>query len=100
MSDWSSLTNALNISVLSAFGREVTYLPQAGGQATVWAIFQPTREGEESSPGVYGVLFVRLSDLPGPPQRGDEVMVDDVQYKVYDIEADTSGAVVLRLRRV
>jgi hypothetical protein len=85
---------------LRAFGREVTYLPQAGGQATIRAIFQPTREGEETTPGVYAVLFVRLADLAASPGRGDEVMVDDGVYKVFDIEADTSGAAVLRLRQV
>jgi hypothetical protein len=85
---------------LRAFGREVSYLPQAGGQATVRAIFQPTREGEETTPGVYAVLFVRLADLAVPPERGDEVMVDNLSYKVFDIEADTNGAAVLRLRQV
>ena len=44
--------------------------------------------------------FVRAGDLPQPPERGDEVTVDGVIYKVFDIEADTTGAVVLRLRQV
>jgi hypothetical protein len=51
-------------------------------------------------PGVYAVLFVRLADFAQQPVRGDEVLVDGVTYKVFDIEADTSGAVVLRLRQV
>jgi hypothetical protein len=32
--------------------------------------------------------------------RGDEVLVDGETYNVFEIEADTSGAVVLRLRQV
>jgi hypothetical protein len=100
VSDWGSLTNALNISVLGAFGREVVYMPQAGDTVTVRAIFESTRETEENAPGVYAVLFVRAGDLPQPPERGDEVTVDGVTYKVFDIEADTTGAVVLRLRQV
>ena len=100
MSDWASLTDALNTSVLGAFGREVVYLPQAGGQATIKAIFEPAGQAEENSPGVYAVLFVRVGDLPLAPERGDEVTVDSLAYKVFDIEADTSGAVVLRLRQV
>jgi len=100
VSDWGSLTNALNTSVLGAFGREVVYTPQAGAPVTVRAIFESTREAEENSPGVYAVLFVRAGDFPQPPERGDEVTVDPSTYKVFDIEADTTGAVVLRLRQV
>ena len=100
MSDWGSLTNALNTSVLGAFGREVLYTPQVGNPMTVRAIFESTRETEENAPGVYAVLFVRLADLQQQPARGDEVLVDSVTYKIFDIEADTSGAAVLRLRQV
>jgi hypothetical protein len=84
---------------LRVFGREVTYLPEAGGQARVRAVFQPAREAEDSSPGVYAVLFVRLADLPAAPMRGDEVETGGARYKVFDIEADAEGAAVLRLRK-
>ena len=84
---------------LRVFGREVVYLPEAGGQAAVRAVFQPVREAEDSSPGVYAVLFVRLADLPALPARGDEVEIGGVRYKVFDIEADAEGGAVLRLRQ-
>ena len=99
MADFASLLNTLNSAALTAFGREVTYTPQAGASATIRAIFQPSREAEENSPGVYGVLFLRLADLSRPPERGDEVSMDGILYKVFDIEADTSGGAVLRLRQ-
>jgi len=83
---------------LRVFGREVTYLPEAGGQALIRAVFQPAREAEDASPGVYAVLFVRLPDLPEAPVRGDEVAIEGVRYKVFDIEADAEGAAALRLR--
>jgi hypothetical protein len=100
MADWTSLAGAVNGAVLSAFGREVAYLPQAGQQASVRAIFQETREGEESAPGVYAVVFVRSADLPLPPERGDEIAVDGAAYKVFDILADQGGGLMLRLRRI
>ena len=84
---------------LRVFGREVLYLPEAGGEVTVRAVFQPAREAEDASPGVYAVLFVRLADLPAAPARGDEVEIGGVRYKVFDIEADPEGAAVLRLRK-
>jgi len=100
MSSWHEAVKDLDAAVVQTFGREVLYLPEAGGQATIRAVFQPVREAEQSSPGVYAVLFVRLADLPGAPVCGDEVETGGVRYKVFDIEADSEGAAVLRLRKV
>jgi hypothetical protein len=100
MSSWDAAVSGLNAAVVKTFGRQVLYLPEAGGQAAVRAVFQPVREAEDSSPGVYAVLFVRLADLPAAPARGDEVETGGVHYKVFDIEADAEGAAVLRLRQV
>jgi hypothetical protein len=99
MADFTSLLNTLNSAALTAFGREVTYSPQTGTPSAIRAIFQPSHETEENSPGVYGVMFIRLTDLAKPPERGDEVSMDRTLYKVFDIEADTSGGAVLRLRQ-
>ena len=96
MDQWAQLTGALNAGVLGAFGRQVRYHSQAGGTVDIRAIFQPAREAEDSAPGVYSLIFVRLDDLPAPPERGDAVDIGEVRYKVFDIEADTSGAAVLR----
>ena len=84
---------------LRVFGRDVTFLSEAGGSAAVRAVFQPARETEEASPGVYAVLFIRLADLPAAPVQGDEVEIGGVRYKVFDIEADAEGAAVLKLRK-
>lgn len=89
----------LDDACLRVFGREVTYLPESGGQAAVRAVFQAVREAQDASPGVYAVLFVRLADLPAAPVRGDEVEIEGARYKVFDVEADSEGAAVLRLRR-
>jgi hypothetical protein len=100
MSNWISLAGALNQGVLGAFGQEVVYSPQAGPEATVRGIFEETREAQETALGVYAVVFLRASDLGAPPQNGDEVRVDGVAYKVYEIQADHAGGVYLRLRQV
>jgi hypothetical protein len=92
--------SGMDNACLRVFGREVTYLPEAGGQATIRAIFQAVREAEDSSPGIYAVVFVRLADLAAVPLRGDEIEIGGARYKVFDIEADTEGAAVLRLRQV
>lgn len=98
MADWTSLLNGLNGAALTAFGREVMYSQQTGTPAAIRGVFEPSHQAEENSPGVYGVLFIRLCDLARAPERGDEVTVDNHIYKVFDIEADASGGAVLRLR--
>ena len=57
MASWQDLTNALNTTVLGAFGTDVTYTPQAFEPVTVRAVFESTHETEENAPGVYAVLF-------------------------------------------
>jgi hypothetical protein len=100
MSPWQAAVKDLDAAVVKTFGREVLYLPEAGGAYTLRAVFQPAREAEDASPGVYAVLFVRVADLPAAPMRGDEVEIGGVRYKVFDIEADSEGAAVLKLRKV
>ncbi len=100
MTSWESAVSGLNAAVVNAFGREVLYLPETGGQATVRAVFQAVREAEDASPGVYAVLFVRLADLAAAPIRGDEAEIGGTRYKVFDIEGDAEGAAVLKLRQV
>ncbi len=97
MGDWTSLVGALNSAVLSAFASEVTYMPQSGVSVLLRGIFEATRQTQESSPGVFAVLFLRLADLPQPPQRGDAVVIGDATYKVFEIEADGQGGVTLGL---
>jgi len=99
MSGWQAAVKDLDAAVVQTFGREVLYLLEAGGAAAIRAVFQPAREAEDASPGVYAVLFIRLADLPAAPTRGDEVEIEGARYKVFDIEADAEGGAVLKLRK-
>ena len=97
MADWGSLVDKLNEQVLAAFGREVTYTPQAGDPFTVAGILEAGARPEDAAPGVYALLFVRAAAFPDPPARGDEVTVDGSVYKVVDLEADAEGGLRLVL---
>jgi len=99
MSHWSSLLGAMNSFALNAFGREATYIPQLGGEVAIRVVLEATREAEGSAPGVYAVAFLRSADLSASPERGDEIVVGATRYKVFDIEADHGGGVLLRLRQ-
>ena len=100
MSDWVSLLDNLNSTALRVFGREVTYLPFTGEPVAIRAIVETAKQTEDTAPGVYALLFLRLGNLPRPPERGDEVSIDGLSFKVFDISADGSGGAVLRLRQV
>ncbi len=97
MSDWTSLISSLNAAVLEAFGREVQYLPQSGGEYTIRAIFEATERAEESVGKSFAVVFIRLADLTLEPERGDLVRVGESNYKVFEIEADNEGGARLGL---
>jgi hypothetical protein len=99
MSLWD-VFRGMDQACLQAFGADLVFMPQAGEQVAIRGIFQPVREPEDAAPGVYAVLFVRLDDFPDPPVRGDEFEIQGSRYKIWDIEADTGGTAVLRLRRV
>ncbi len=90
----------LNTACLAAFGREVTYRPATGAPVTVTGVLETGARLEENAPGTYALLFLRLADLPKPPERGDEVEVGGATYKVFEIEADGEGGVRVALRLV
>lgn len=100
MSDWTSLLDGLNTTVLGAFGREVAFTATTGDTVSIRAVVETAKETEDATPGVYAVLFLRLGDLSRPPERGDRVVIDGLSYKVFDIEADGGGGAVLRLRQM
>ena len=93
-----NLLDSLNTGVLSAFGREITYSLQAAEPVTVKGVLQEGHRREDTAPGVYALLFLRLADLVQPPERGDEVVIDAATYKVFEIEADGQGGITLALR--
>jgi hypothetical protein len=95
---WDAVTGALNTACLATFGREVIYYPSVGDPVTITGIVDTGSRLEESAPGTYVVLFIRLADLPQPPARGDEVEIDTATYKVFEIEADAAGGAKLALR--
>jgi hypothetical protein len=97
MADWASLANKLSEQVLAAFGRAVTYTPQAGSSFALTGILDRGARPENAAPGTYALLFVRAAAFVQPPARGDEVTVDGSIYKVVDLEADAEGGLRLVL---
>ena len=95
---WDATMGALNAACLSVFGRQVLYRPAAGDPIAVTGILETGVRLEAHAPGTYALLFLRLADLPQPPEPSDEVEIDGAIYKVFEVEADAAGGVKLALR--
>jgi hypothetical protein len=87
----------LNAACFAAFGRTVTYTPQAGEPFTVTGVLDTGARPENAAPGAYALLFVRAAAFAQPPARGDEVTLGGSAYKVVDLEADAEGGLRLVL---
>ena len=98
MSDWASLMSGQNDACLRAFGRDITYTPQAGAPFVVRGILQTGVQPEAVAPGVYALLFVKKSSFSPLPEPGDEITVADSIYKLVKKEDDGEGGLHLLLR--
>ena len=90
---------ALNTSCINAFGSAVTYQQGAGSPFAITGIVQKDTDEERHQDGVYARLFVRLADFASRPDHGDEVVVNGVNYTVFEVSVDPTGAAWLRLRQ-
>ncbi len=91
--------DALNTSSLRAFGAQVMYHQGAADPFTISGILERDSDEERHQDGVYARLFVRLADFESRPDHGDELVVNGVNYTVYEVSVDPTGAAWLRLRQ-
>lgn len=106
MSLWSDLSEQVNAAVVDTFGTPATLQPQDGSTpVAITGVIQNPAMLEDLTPGgVVGVgvvrFFVNFADIKPSPQHGDRVVLNGVAYLVTEVEADTNGAAVLKLRIV
>ena len=104
MSAFGAHSGMLNAAVLAAFGIPVTFTPQDGsGAQGITGIIQAPAMGEDSLPGaMLGPavvrLFVQFTSFAPAPRRGDAITINGVVYAVADLDVDTQGGAVLKLR--
>ncbi|MDZ4797418.1 MAG: hypothetical protein SGI92_04605 [Bryobacteraceae bacterium] len=99
MSAWPQQSGLANAALLAAFGQPVSYQQDASDPFTVTGILQRDTEEEQHQDGLYARLFVRLADFASRPDHGDEVVVNDLAYTVFEVSVDLTGAAWLRLRQ-
>ena len=104
MSAWGAQSGMLNAAVLAAFGIPVTFTPQDNsGAQQITGIIQAPAMGEDRLPGsILGAavvrLFVHFVAIAPAPQHGDTIAINGVAYALVEVEADTQGGAVLKLR--
>jgi hypothetical protein len=104
MSLWSDLSEHVNAEVVATFGIPATLQRQDGSTPEeILGVIQRPGLSEDFTPGgSQGVsavrLFVNFADIQPPPQHGDTVTLNGITYVVTEVEADTNGAAVLKLR--
>ena len=112
---WADAVSDLQGICLDTFGTPVRYLPNVekrpgfGGQVIIiTGVFDDSREtvslmggGSSGMEAVVPrpVVEVRLADLGIDPMEGDEVMVNEITYRILDVQLDGLGAAVLVLNR-
>ena len=101
---WSDLVNTMDSACLSTFGTPATFTPQDGsGAQQITGIIQTPAMAEDYVPGsLQGTavvrLFIRFAVIAPAPQHGDTVTINGVTYNVAEVEVDTQGGAVLKLR--
>jgi hypothetical protein len=95
------LFNGLNSTCLATFGRLVSYTAPPEAAVDIRAVVSAGEEPEAAAPGesTYTRLFLRAADLPRQPANGDIVVIDSIEYVVYEARLDETGGAHLRLRR-
>ncbi len=91
------------ISILG--GVPATFTPQGGSAQTITGLIQSPSMAEDFIPGgAQGVnvlrLFVQYSTITPAPKRGDGVVINTTSYVIGEVDVDTQGSGVLKLRAV
>ena len=98
------LFGMLNAAVLAAFGIPATFIPQDGsGDQQITGIIKAPAMGEDRLPGAsLGAavvrLFVQFASIAPAPRHGDLITINGVVYAVVELDVDTQGGAVLKLR--
>ncbi len=101
---WTDLVNALDTACLNTFGVPATFTPQDGsGDQQITGIIENPAMAEDYVPGsVQGTavvrFFVRFANITPAPQRGDVITLNGIVYTILEVDADTQGGAVLKLR--
>ncbi|MBF0437448.1 MAG: hypothetical protein HQL77_19085 [Magnetococcales bacterium] len=114
MSRWNKLLTLMNRSCFATFSVPVVYTPSlenrmelGGTPINLVGIFDEKREvvslmGSDGMDAVIprSVLEIRIADLGIEPMAGDDVTIDGMPYRVFEVQPNGDGLVILILNRI
>lgn len=88
---------------LEHLGGAVTYAPGVGSPVSVRGIFDALYVHVDPGVGHAGIssygpaIFLKLADLPSPPDTATRLTINGTLYKAHEIQPDGIGGVLLHL---
>ena len=101
MSAFDAALANLDAACQSTFGVQVTYQPTNGNPVPGVSAIKNTAVDEAMSTQTHAVLFFtagELAKLPASPIEGDGVILESVQYSVFQVLFDGQGGCHTGLR--
>lgn len=83
----------------SVFGQTVSYTPDEGSPVSIKGVFNYAWIEVEGVMTQKPILRIRLADLDEEPGKGDEVEIDEVDYRVVESRVDGHGGTILILQK-
>lgn len=96
---FKSLSDKIVNQTNKVFGEEVTYTPRTGDPTSIKGIFDNAWVDVEGVVSLRPTLRIRLSDLENEPGKGDEVTIEEVDYRVLESRIDAHGGSTLVLQK-
>ncbi len=84
----------------SVFGDDVSYTPNGGSASSIKGVFNNAWVDIEGVVSLKPTLRIKLADLDDSPGKGDEVEIDEVEYRVMESREDGHGGTTLILQKV
>ena len=92
----------INQACLDSFGQALVLTRQTGQEVPFQGILMDGAEAEEAPPGdgsVYAIVWTKASLMDLDPETGDEVASGAIIYKIFRIDKDSGGGLILSLRQ-
>lgn len=96
---FKTLEQAVVGTTNEVFGQEIVYTPTVGDPVTIKGVFSNSWVQIENFLSLQPVLRIKLTDLEASPLKGDEVSIEEVDYRVNESRLDGFGGTTLILQK-
>jgi hypothetical protein len=81
------------------FGESIIYTPSVGSPISIQGIFEHAFVDVEGIVSLKATLRINLADLSASPDKGDQVTVSGVVYRITESRVDAYGGTTLILQK-